>query len=129
MMKQRCLNPKSQSYDSYGGRGILICDEWMDYKPFHRWALSNGYKKGLTIERINNDAGYSPDNCTWIPQAEQSYNKTNSAFLEYNGISKTFGEWQNIFGINRRTIQSRIELGWSAHEALTIIPGGNRKGV
>lgn len=80
-MKTRCYNPKFMYYCNYGGRGITICDEWLnDFKAFYDWAINNGYKEGLTIDRINNDGNYEPSNCRWITRAEQNRNqrKTNN---------------------------------------------------
>lgn len=78
-MKQRCDNPNHTSYSRYGGRGIKVCDEWEnDFSSFQRWSLSNGYKKGLTIDRIDNDKGYCPDNCRWITPAEQARNNSKN---------------------------------------------------
>jgi len=72
----RCYNPKCKQYKYYGARGIRVCDEW-NWHPeaFIEWALSHGYRKGLTIERIDNDGNYEPGNCTWIPQSEQLKNQ------------------------------------------------------
>lgn len=78
-MKQRCNNPNAHEYTAYGGRGIKVCDEWLhDAKAFYDWAMANGYADDLTIDRIENDKGYSPDNCRWIPQSEQYSNMRNS---------------------------------------------------
>lgn len=74
-MKQRCCNPNSKAYRDYGGRGIRICDEWVDYEPFREWAMSAGYKQGLTIDRIDNDGNYCPDNCRWVGMSVQNANK------------------------------------------------------
>lgn len=75
-MKQRCLNPNNHAFPDYGGRGITICDEWKrDYIAFRDWAMNNGYSDDLTIDRINNDAGYSPDNCRWATRSQQNSNK------------------------------------------------------
>lgn len=73
-MKRRCLSPDDPSYKNYGGRGILICKEWLSFKPFYEWAIKNGYAVGLTIERKNNDSNYEPSNCTWIPKSAQTSN-------------------------------------------------------
>ena len=75
-MKTRCYNPNFMYYCNYGGREITICDEWLnDFKKFYDWATSNGYKEGLTIDRINNDGNYEPSNCRWVTRAEQNRNK------------------------------------------------------
>ena len=96
-MRQRCLNPKNRRYSDYGGRGITVCDEWArgeegKYK-FLEWAKSNGYGPGLTIERIDNNGPYSPDNCKWITSAEQSNNKRNSVKIDVGGVTKTLAQW------------------------------------
>lgn len=75
-MKHRCKNPNDRNYARYGGRGITFCDEWNKYEPFHKWAMENGYREGLTIDRRNNDGNYEPSNCRWITMQEQQKNKT-----------------------------------------------------
>ena len=89
-MKTRCYYKSGDKYHYYGGRGITVCDEWHDYIPFKKWALSNGYGIGLTIERIDNDAGYNPNNCTFIPMSEQAYNKrlTKRNTTGFHGITE-----------------------------------------
>ena len=75
-MRQRCTDPNSSNYENYGGRGITVCDEWMhDFAAFQKWALANGYHEDLTIDRINNDSGYRPDNCRWATRHEQRLNQ------------------------------------------------------
>ena len=71
-MKQRCFNPNHKYYRNYGGRGISVCDEWLSVKPFEDWCLANGWQKGLTIDRIDNDNDYCPDNCHFITRAENT---------------------------------------------------------
>jgi len=71
-MRQRCLNPNHKCYRYYGGKGIKICDQWLNYHTFENWGISNGYQKGLVIDRINNEGNYTPDNCQWITQSENA---------------------------------------------------------
>ena len=120
-MRGRCLNPTNKNYFRYGGRGITLCDEWMQsYLDFKRWALKNGYKEGLTIDRIDNDKGYSPNNCRWVTMSKQANNKRNTLFLEYKGERKPLQEWANELGIKRLTLYYRIyKLGWTVESALT----------
>lgn len=95
-MKKRCYNKSSESYDDYGGRGIDICEEWkQDFKKFYDWAMSHGYKENLSIERKNNDKGYSPENCRWATSREQSLNKRNTIYYSIMGINKPLIEWCN----------------------------------
>lgn len=74
-MKQRCLNPNVKGFKYYGGRGIRVCEEWMEFEPFRDWALANGYRDDLTIERVDVNGDYKPSNCTWIPKSDQSKNR------------------------------------------------------
>lgn len=77
-MKQRCLQPNSQSYPQYGGRGITLCSEWRQFVPFRDWALANGYEKGLVLDRKDNELGYFPDNCRWATTIESGLNRTTT---------------------------------------------------
>lgn len=96
-MKYRCYNPNCSEYKDYGGRGISVCDEWLnDYQSFKEWALNNGYHDDLTIERIDVNGNYCPENCTWIPLKDQSLNTTRS--VKYLGLCES--EWANRLGIH-----------------------------
>ena len=101
-MKQRCCYPNHKHYRNYGGRGITICDEWMNSsKPFFEWALANGYEAHLTLDRINNDGNYEPSNCRWITRREQCINrrtKSNTGVIgvSYNKESKTYDAYIRI---------------------------------
>ena len=80
-MRQRCSNPKSSRYSVYGAKGIKVCEEWNDFKRFHDWSMNNGYDEKLTLDRINNDLGYCPQNCRWVTYRRQENNKTNNSFI------------------------------------------------
>ena len=129
-MKDRCLNPNSKDYRHYGGRGITICDEWKEPTAFFNWALENGYREDLTIDRIDNDKGYCPNNCRWITNSEQQRNRGFNQNIEYKGETKCVSEWSRKTGIARQTIQNRLESGWDVYDALTKPPmnkGGKKK--
>ena len=119
-IRNRCYNKNVRGYDNYGGRGIIVCDEWLDnYEVFREWALSNGYSDNLTIERRNNDGNYEPDNCRWATYAEQAKNKRNIVYLEKDGVRRTMREWSEIIGISYNNILSRRHKGWSDEKILT----------
>ena len=118
-MKQRCSNPKSCKYEIYGGNGVSVCDEWMEYEPFHKWAINHGYKKDLTLDRINGDGDYNPTNCRWATYSEQSLNTKQNRYLKYKDRSLTIKEWSDFVGIKYNTLRSRIfTYGWSIKKAL-----------
>lgn len=130
-MKSRCLNNSFDAYKNYGGRGVSICNEWMDFANFRKWAMENGYdeyaqKGACTIDRIDVNGDYCPDNCRWVPMYEQSKNKRTNVFLELDGETHTLSEWGQITGIDQRTIGNRIRRGWSVEDALTVRPNGKR---
>lgn len=123
-MVKRCTVPESPHYYRYGKRGISVCDEWMIFQNFYDWAQANGYdpyaKRGVcTIERINNDGNYCPENCRWANYKEQANNKSNNYIIEYKGERKTVNEWSDIVGIKAMTIYNRLEdYGYTVAEAL-----------
>lgn len=119
-MRDRCNNPNSKQYSYYGGRGIRICDEWQNsFAAFRDWALSAGYKDGLSLDRIDVNGNYCPDNCRWISMAEQQANKRSNVRIEYNGETHTIAEWAEITGIDYKTLHRRISAGWEPEKALT----------
>lgn len=117
-MKQRCKNPNTRMYMTYGGRGITYCDEWERFDPFMNWALSNGYKEGLALDRIDGDGHYYPENCRWITQADNNRNKKNLLKLTYNGETKLLIDWARETGQKYRTLRYRYQHGWLAHEII-----------
>lgn len=119
-MRQRCTNPQKDHYADYGGRGIIVCPEWENsFEAFRDWALANGYRDDLTIDRKDNDGPYSPENCRWATKSEQVNNTRANRYLEYNGERKTIAEWARVVGINPRVIAKRIRNGWTVERALT----------
>jgi hypothetical protein len=128
-MKGRCYRKTHSNYKYYGGRGIKICDEWLGkdgFIHFYEWAINNGYKKGLTIDRIDVNKGYSPDNCRWTTRLKQCNNKRNNCYVTFNGITHTTSEWSKLLGFGREGISARLRNGWTIEEALTIPKGGRR---
>ena len=107
-MKTRCENPKRKNFKRYGARGITVCEEWHEAKNFVEWALSNGYKKGLQLDRIDNNKGYSPDNCRFVTATENSRNRRNSRLLTINGETKCVSEWCELKSVSKYTVYSWI---------------------
>lgn len=119
-IKTRCYNKNEYSYKDYGGRGIIVCDEWVnDFQAFHDWAIENGYDDNLTIDRIDVNGNYEPINCRWADKNTQMNNTTRSHYLEYNGETHTIAEWSKIKGLKYSTFFYRIKRGWSIEKALT----------
>ena len=118
----RCLNPNNKDFVYYGGRGITVCEDWKIPENFFEWAFSSGYSANLTLDRINCNKGYSPDNCRWITNSEQQRNRRNNRIIEYNGEKHCIAEWAEITGINQQTIYSRLVYGWPIDKILTIQP-------
>lgn len=119
-MKSRCYNPKDKFYKDWGGRGIKIYDEWLsDRTKFYEWAMSNGYKEDLSIERIDVNGDYCPENCCWIPVRQQAWNRRNSRMFTYNGERKCLSEWCKVLNVDERVVRARISRGASFEEAIT----------
>lgn len=110
----RCTNKNCYEYKNYGGRGITICDEWKnDFMSFYNWAMANGYSDKLTIDRIDNNKGYSPENCRWTDNKTQSRNRTDNHFYTYKGETKTIAEWAEIKNMNYKKLWKRIKHNWA----------------
>ena len=122
-MKGRCYTKTDSAYMNYGGRGITICDEWLGkdgFKNFVDWAFANGYSEKLSIDRIDNNKGYSPDNCRWTDRKTQSRNRRSNHLMTLNGETKTMAEWSEITGIKYQILYKRTKkYGWNDKKALT----------
>lgn len=119
-MKRRCYSPQDRFYKDWGGRGIKICDEWLleGGKFFYEWALANGYQDDLSIERMDVNKDYSPDNCCWIPVKEQAWNRRTSHMIEYDGQTKCLSEWCKVLHLNEKVIRQRIIRGMNFEDAI-----------
>ena len=124
---QRCCNDTGDyEWAKYGGRGISVCDEWREFSSFRDWALSSGYSDSLSIDRIDNNGNYSPDNCRWASIYEQNNNKRTSKFISYNGETGTIREFADRYGLEYSCLYERLRLGWNVRDAL-LTP--SRKGT
>lgn len=112
-MKDRCYRESDKGYVNYGGRGIRVCDQWRNsFDEFRKWAIESGYKDGLTIERNDVNGNYCPENCCWIPKAEQSKNRRNCHYITYHGETKTLSEWSRELHVDRQCVRNKEnELG------------------
>ena len=129
-MYRRCYKPKTKWFENYGGRGITICQEWLGeqgFENFAKWSMKNGYADNLSIDRKDNDKGYSPDNCRWASAKEQANNTRSTVFLTYKGETKSASEWSEITGIRQDTLTMRKRNGWSDEECIEI-PLNSRRG-
>ena len=117
-MRTRCRNPNSKAYKQYGGRGVTICSEWDDFILFRNWALSNGYQENLTIDRIDVNGNYCPENCRWATWGEQGVNKRTSVIITIGGVSRPLKEWSILSGINYGTLKDRFRAGWREEKLL-----------
>lgn len=125
-MKRRCYGVNTKVYYRYGGRGITVCDEWRnDFVAFKTWALATGYQDGLTLDRIDNDKGYSPENCRWASYKEQANNTRRNHLVTCRGETHTIAEWAVMRGINDQTLRNRLgRYGWSVERALNFTTNG-----
>ena len=118
-MHQRCTDRNISRADSYVNKGIRVCEEWRDYVTFREWALSSGYQEGLSIDRIDNDGNYCPENCRWATRKEQMNNTSKNRKVTHNGETKTLSEWAETSEIPYSVFRSRIRYGWPIEKALT----------
>ena len=106
-MFQRCYSPKNKEYKNYGGRGIFVCEDWHDFKKFYAWAIANGYRDNLTIDRIDVNKGYCPENCRWADWYTQARNRTNNVFITIDGKTMIQEDWARELNISSATLRKR----------------------
>lgn len=112
--KKRCYDEAYYNYKNYGARGIIMCNEWLnDYSSFETWALSNGYKEGLFIDRVNVDGNYEPQNCRFITPKQSGNNRRNHTYLTYKGVTKNVTQWAEELNVSDAAIFGRLKKGWS----------------
>lgn len=127
-MRKRCQNKNDSEYKNYGGRGIAVCEEWNTYTIFENWAKTHGYNDRLTIERINVNGNYSPENCCWIPMSDQSKNKRNSIKFLVFGENKTVKEISKQYNVKESTFVYRVKkLHMTPEEAILPIDHRRKK--
>ena len=117
-MKQRCENPKAARYGAYGGRGITVCEAWSkSFQEFYAWSTANGYTDELTIDRIDNSKGYSPDNCRWVSRIIQQNNRRINHWVVVDGNRMTLTQAARKYGVDAKRIGTRLARGWSFERA------------
>ncbi len=118
-MKHRCSPSCSKrEFDSYYGKGIRVCNEWNDFAVFAEWALKSGYSDELSIDRINNDGNYEPENCRWATIETQINNRSNSKYVTYRGETLTVAQWERKIGMNRGSLRGFLERGKTIEEIM-----------
>ena len=132
-MKNRCYNKKNKSYKRYGGRGITVCNEWLNFAQFRDWSIKNGYEenKGLSIDRINNNGNYEPSNCRWVNSFVQANNKRNNHKVIINDNEYSLNQLERLTGMDHRLIGRRLKDGWEINTILETKPikGRNQNGI
>lgn len=121
-MKSRCYCKQNNRYQYYGEHGIKVCDEWKnDFQTFYNWSMKHGYKENLTIDRIDVNGNYEPNNCRWITNGEQQRNKRNNKMYTINGETHCLSEWCEKLKLNYNTVSTRIHRKWSIEKALELL--------
>ena len=128
-IKARCINKNSTKYYYYGARGIKVCDEWINnFENFYNWAINNGYKDDLTIDRIDVNGNYEPNNCRWIDLKQQTRNKRTTHYLTYKNKTHCITEWEEILKFPKNLIHQRItKYHWDIEKALNTPPKNYNK--
>ena len=122
-MKKRCYNSNDKAYNYYGGRGIKVCDEWLnDFQTFYDWSMNNGYNEHLTIDRIDVNGNYEPNNCRWVDYKIQNRNSRHNTLFTIDGETRCLSEWCEILNLNYKNVLARVtRYNWSIGEALELI--------
>lgn len=116
-MKNRCYNPTRAKYRIYGARGIRVCDEWKhNFKAFYDWAINNGYKENLTLDRIDVNGNYYPENCRWATLKEQANNTRRNKKITLNGVTKNLTQWLSLYNISSSSYHYKINKGLTPEE-------------
>jgi Fic family protein len=119
-MKTRCYSSRNKAYYLYGGKGIRICETWLlDKEKFIAWSMENGYKQGLTIDRIDSNKNYEPLNCRWVDRYVQNNNTSRNTFVTYKNQTHTLAEWSRITGLSYKTICHRHSRNWDTERMFT----------
>lgn len=132
-MKSRCYYEKSEMFKHYGGRGIMVCDEWKNsFISFYDWSIKNGYDENAergqcTIDRIDVNGNYEPNNCRWATIKQQANNTRRNPLIKYNGKTQTVSQWANELGVEPDSIFNRLQKGFTEEEALTLKFNERRK--
>lgn len=118
-LKQKCYNSNDSHYKYYGSRGIVVYQEWLDdFMNFYNWAMENGYRDDLTIDRIDVDGNYEPDNCRWVDMKIQCNNRRNTKYITYNGKTQTISQWCDELNLPYKRVIQRHYRGWSDKDCL-----------
>lgn len=125
-MKQRCFNPANNRFNNYGGRGVNMCDEWLSFEVFYEWSMHNGYSDFLTIDRIDNNKPYLPNNCRWVDNKTQCNNRSTNIIVEYKGDEITLKQLSEKIGIEYSVINARYNRGDRSIERLCRATGKDR---
>lgn len=127
-MRRRCNTASTGNYAQYGGRGIVVCDEWKDYLAFRDWALANGYDDSLSLDRIDVNGDYCPENCRWVTTKEQALNRRNTVYVDFRGERVSLAKLAEDYGVDKDLVYSRVVVnGWDVERALTFPKkGGGR---
>jgi hypothetical protein len=124
-MHERCRSDVERIRRNYKDRGITVCEEWTHFEPFYDWAQDSGFAPNLELDRIDNNKGYSPNNCRWATRKEQSSNqrlRSNTKYITYKGETKTLKEWSDLTGLTKNNIKSRLFQGWTIERTLSTPP-------